>query len=130
MLDFAQFTRLFGGTARRDGLLAALRARLEKLNCAGLEPLCLLVGGSFVRRDAEPGDLDGLLVYRVRSGTEPASIIPLLGERVPELDLRYAPGDAGPHILMKMSCFFHTLYQSRDRDGAQPSFLVQLESGR
>jgi Family of unknown function (DUF6932) len=128
VLDYHQFAALFGGTPRRNGLLAALGTRLEQLHGGGVVPICLLIGGGFVRPGAEPRDFDGLVVYRLRDGTDPASIIPLLRESVQGLDLRYLPGDCGPQILIKVSCFFHTLYQSRDRCGAQPSFLVTLES--
>jgi hypothetical protein len=130
MLDFHRFAALFGGTPRRNELLGALRTRLDQLQSGGVVPICLLIGGGFVRPGVEPGDLDGLLVYRLREGTDAASIIPLLRECVHGLDLRYVPGDGGPQILIKVSCFFHTLYQSRDRGGAQPSFLVNLESDR
>jgi len=128
VLDLASFGRHFGRSPRRRALLAGLEAELGFLKARGVVPLCLLVGGGFVRDSDLPGDLDALVVYALDPsvGTDAARI--LLGRRPPGLDLRFVPGDVGPVPLMRMSCFFHTLYQSRDRRGEQASFLVTLDA--
>lgn len=124
------FARAFGGSSRRRHLLTALRRELRFLAEQGINPLCLLAGGGFVRRGDNPGDLDALVVY----GLDPAVGVDaagLLRDRPrSDLDLRFVPGDVGPVPLLKMGCFFHTLYQSRNRDGAQASVIVTLERGQ
>lgn len=127
ILSLTAFEERFGGSPRRRTLLTALAAELAYLKRNGVTPLCLLAGGGFVRDGAEPGDFDALIAYALASGAQPDAIRSLLTRRPLGLDLRFVPSDAGPLPLMRMSCFFHTLYQARDRGGAQASFLVPLE---
>lgn len=125
-MTLRDFTNRHATSPHRITLLHALDSQLAALRAVGLVPLCLLVGGSFLRDGDIPGDLDALLVYRFvkMDGVETAPTIPSAGTG---LDLRYVPADAEPELLIKMSCFFHTLYQSRDRtDGAQPSLIVSI----
>lgn len=126
MISFAAFARLFGGSPRRRELLAALDSELRLLKEQGVDPLCLLVGGGFVRDGASPGDLDALVAYALAPGSTVDVTRLLAGRDTGDLDLRFVPGDVGPLLLMKMSCFFHTLYQSRDRGGDQASFIVTI----
>ena len=80
-----------------------------------------------VRHGEAPGDLDALVVYALEAGSDVEAAGLLLKRKVDGLDLRYVPGDVGPALLIRMSCFFHTLYQSRDRHGDQASFLITME---
>ncbi len=127
VIGFAMLVRQFGGSARRRELLAALEAELRFLKDRGIVPLCLLVGGGFVRSGDSPGDFDALVVYRLEPVIGTDAVQELLTRRSKALDLRFVPGDVGPVPLMRMSCFFHTLYQSRDRQGGQASFIVTLD---
>lgn len=129
VIDLPAFEGLFGHGPRRSAILEALRSWLLRLSSAGVAPICLLVGGSFVRAEDEPNDLDGLLVYRLVD-RDAARALSVLQERVPGLDLRIVPGDADPILLLRMSCFFHTLYQSRNLSGGEASFLIRFEGPR
>ena len=126
VVEFDRFVSRFGGSARRQSLLASLGAHLGHLRQSGVAPVCLLVGGGFVGPNAAPGDLDGLLAYRLSADIDPASGVAAMRCRVPGLDLRFVPVDGAPEMLIKMACFFHTLYQSRDKGMARPSFLIPL----
>ncbi len=121
------FRGRFGGSARRRELIAKLEAELGHLRSNGIAISCLLVGGGFVRHGEAPGDLDALVVYALDAGSDVEAAGLLLKRKVDGLDLRYVPGDVGPALLIRMSCFFHTLYQSRDRHGDQASFLITME---
>jgi hypothetical protein len=124
LIRFERFVARFGGSTERRALLKLLATELDFLRSSGLPPMCMLVGGSFVRQGATPNDLDALVVYRLAPDAAP-DLAELLGSRSREgLDLRFVAGDAGPVPLLKMACFFHTLYQSRDRGGDQASYLI------
>jgi hypothetical protein len=62
------------------------------------------------------------VVYRTDAA--PEAIAAALRPRVDGLDLRYLPQDADPILLIKMTCFFHTLYQGIDKGGRRGSVLV------
>ncbi|QMW22117.1 DUF6932 family protein [Sandaracinobacteroides saxicola] len=127
MLDFGTFADRFATSPARRHLLRALADRLGRLRDHGVEPLFLLVGGGFVRAQHEPADLDALVGYRLgASGVMTDSMVALLRERGSGLDLRFVAADGRPELLVRMACFFHTLYQSRDKGYSQPSFLVTI----
>ncbi len=128
LMGFEEFAEAFGGSLRRDLLLDRLRASLRQLETNGLSPLCLLIGGGFTRCGDAPNDIDGLVAYSLKPDA-PADWSMLLRRRVEGLDLRYVPADVHPALLIRMSCFFHTLYQSRNRSGDGSSFLITWDGG-
>lgn len=126
VMTFPDFAATFGGSPQRHRLLVTVEEELRVLRSHGIVAMCLLIGGSFVREVPAPNDLDALVVYRLEPEAT-SDAIDLMTQRVRDgLDLRFVPGDVGPLPLVKMACFFHTLYQSRDRGGDQASYLVTL----
>lgn len=70
--DWAEFAARFGGTPRRDTLLAGLRSALDGLREAGCRTL--YVDGSFVTAKREPGDFDACWDI---TGVDPARLDPV-----------------------------------------------------
>ncbi|KTF69092.1 DUF6932 family protein [Sphingomonas sp. HT-1] len=121
------FKARFCAAPKRQQLWTSMISELHFMRSQGVPPMCLLIGGSFVGDGESPNDLDALVVYRLAPDARPDAIDVLLRRRREGLDLRFVAGDAGPVPLIKMSCFFHTLYQSRDRGGDQASYLIVLQ---
>lgn len=128
VMQLEAFAARFGCSEKRRQLWDLMVLALRDMQSRGLTPMCLLVGGSFVGGGEHPNDLDALVVYRLSPNASPDAIELVLRRRREGLDLRFVAGDAGPIALIKMSCFFHTLYQSRDRGGDQASYLIVLPS--
>jgi hypothetical protein len=124
----------FGGSPRRRALVAALERRLEALNGAGIRTELLLIGGSFLRRDREPGDIDGLLVYSLDPEAEPAARDRMLAQclrrpRVDGVDLRLCPADCHPLVLVKRTIFFSNLFSyDRQSQGLERGIVIVLPS--
>lgn len=127
LATFGEFAERFGTSAERLELIHRLETVLDDLNATGIATPCMLVGGGFIRSAAQPRDLDALVVYRLAEHGDIEGASGLLKRGTIGLDLRYVPCDVGPIPLVRMTCFFHTLYQSRDRHGDQASVLVVLE---
>lgn len=124
----AQFAARFIVDERRRLLWDRLDLQLNNLRRGGLTPSFLMVGGGFVRPQHTPRDLDALIGYSVPPpALLVAETIEAMRTPVEGLDLRFVPIDVGPVVLVRMACFFHTLYQSRNQSLAQPSFLIALE---
>jgi hypothetical protein len=113
-----------GWSPKRRILLERFAARVEAMRGQGVVPLCALVGGSFVGSGEAPNDLDALVIYRAEA--TPEAIAAALRPKIEGLDLRYVPEDASPILLIKMTCFFHTLYQGIDKGACRGSVLTLL----
>lgn len=120
--------RELGWSPHRRMLIERFEGRLAELRAAGIEPVCALVGGSIMGEKDEPGDLDGLIVYRLRAGSALGhEAAKALRGKDSGLDLRFVPADAEPALLVKMSCFFHMLYQGINKGLKRPSLLLALD---
>jgi hypothetical protein len=120
--------RELGWSPRRLDLIASFEARLAELRAAGVDPVCALVGGSIMGDKEAPGDLDGLIVYRLAADRPlTPEAVSLLRRKESGLDLRFVPADAEPALLIKMSCFFHMLYQGINKGLRRPSLLLALD---
>ncbi len=71
--EWAAFVERFGGTSRRERLLAGLRSALASLQEAGCS--LVYVDGSFVTAKPEPGDFDACWSL---SGVQPELLDPAL----------------------------------------------------
>ncbi|MEP9359965.1 hypothetical protein [Sphingomonas sp. KR3-1] len=111
-----------GWSPGRRVLLERFTARIEAMRAQRVMPLCALVGGSFVGTGDAPNDLDALVIYRTDAA--PDVIAAVLRTKIEGLDLRYVPEDADPILLIKMTCFFHTLYQGIDNGACRGSMLT------
>lgn len=119
--------RELGWTPHRQALIASFERRLADLKAAGIEPVCALVGGSIMGDKEAPGDLDSLIVYRLDPSRPITAVAAeLLRRKDKGLDLRFVPADADPALLVKMSCFFHMLYQGINKGLNRPSLLLAL----
>jgi hypothetical protein len=124
----------FGGSPRRRILVATLVERLEALERAGIRTEMLLLGGSFLRRDREPGDIDGLLVYSIDPAVEPSPRDAMLAQftrepRRDDVDLRLCPADCHPLVLVKRTIFFSNLFSyDRESKGLERGIVLVLPS--
>ena len=126
----------FGHTAKRRRLIATLVARLDSLERAGIRNELLLLGGSFLRRGREPGDIDGLLVYSIDPAAEPAKRERMLDQclrrpRLDDVDLRLCPADCHPLVLVKRTIFFSNLFSyDRQSKGLERGIVLVLPSAK
>lgn len=124
----------FAGSPARRRLLDSLARALERV-----ETLCVvhavLLGGSIVDRGvAAPRDLDAVIFYSVKEPASPDAIKFLSSQRDASkssgLDLRFAPVDVAPHVLIKVACFFGALYSSeRGRQDPRKGALLLVGGG-
>lgn len=124
VIGWSQFAQQAMPPPKR-ALLDVLGQALERLPEIGLKPEVLLVGGSFLRSDAAPNDLDCALFY---SGLAAAGAD--LGawqraRRMEGLDLRLMPIEMDSVMVLKTAIFFAVLY-TVSRSGASPPHGVVL----
>ena len=124
----------FGGSPHRHRLVTTLVGRLDELERAGIRTELLLLGGSFLRRDREPGDIDGLLIYSLDPAADPQARDRMLAQchrepRRDEVDLRLCPADCHPLVLVKRTIFFSNLFSyDRESKGLERGIVLVLPS--
>ncbi|WP_313247191.1 DUF6932 family protein [Stenotrophomonas rhizophila] len=94
----------------REQLLRRLASLLDILRAAEVEPLALLVGGSFLRPPVICKDLDCVLFYQCDH--DPASLLQGYRCRIGKVgvDVRFVPVDSDPLVVLKSAIYFGTLY--------------------
>lgn len=115
--DEPSFSLAFGRTHARRELLSSLRRSflmLEKI----IEIRCCLIGGSFVNAsNPSPRDIDIVLFYSVSPDFEldPGRALQRVTHRFSRerIDMRFVPCDGEPWLLVKLTSFFTTLYQTQ-----------------
>lgn len=109
-----------------DTLIGVLAAFVRE----GVDWPFLLIGGSFLRFDREPTDLDALMVYTtdVARGEAPAHELQrfVQAPRSPLIDLRLCPADCSPMILVKRTIFFSNLFSFDRMNGMLVHGTVML----
>lgn len=113
----ACFTTVFGNSDIRLARLAALEQAFKDLSNV-IDVQCCLVGGSFLDiSNPAPNDLDILVFYRSlpECSFNTGRTLQRLSRRflLERIDMRFAPCDAEPWLLVKLTSFFTTLYQSQ-----------------
>ncbi len=68
VLDWADFTGEFGGTAARNALISGLQTWSQSLSRTPWRPLALWIGGSFIDPIDAPGDIDILVHFQHTKG--------------------------------------------------------------
>lgn len=97
---------------------------IELFNQASCKVTCLLLGGSFLSEKECPKDIDALIVYRALQGFNASALHDILVNKVEIADIRVVPEDVSIPMLIKISCFFHTLYQGTYSPHDKGSVLV------
>ncbi len=120
IFPFADFRTTFGTNARRRRIIADAEAALDALRRHGLMWHLLIVGGSFIRDEDRPSDLDALVVYALdpAMAADAAPVIagiPPILRCHPHVDFKFCPIDISPLILVKRLLFFANLF-SYDKD--------------
>lgn len=125
--DVQRFAEAFGGTLRRRRLLAGLLARIAMLERAGIRIDLLLVGGSFLKPECEPADIDALGIYTLTCQAEAgASALAQAAPRNRAEDLHLCPADAHPAILLKRAIYFSNLFAYSKQSGALERGIVMV----
>lgn len=123
VVGFEDFSRAFGSDPARAPRIRALEGALEKLS--GLVNVeCCLAGGSFLDLgNTEPNDLDLVVFYRARQDVdfELGKALQRLSRSflLSKIDTRFVPVDASPWVMVKLTAFFVTLYQSQRCEAAR-----------
>ena len=113
-------------STRRIDIIIDLDEFLLSVKTSGARPTCILMGGGFLSSKEYPRDIDALVVYRADDKFNITKLIEIYESRSKYLDIKIVPDDAGPTLLIKTACFFHTLFQD-DRIGRNKgSVLIQL----
>lgn len=116
---------------RRFDLFNDLISLLEKLEACGRQPVVLMLGGSFIRWDSEPNDLDCVVFY-----TSSAPCLASEDAPAPQasrgLDVRLVPIDVAPVTATKCIAYFSILYSQSRAGPGEPRgcVLVDLERAR
>lgn len=102
----------------KRALRDALSAALGMLPNLGLQAEIIMIGGSFLRRDSKPRDLDCVVFYS-RPGDLTGDVAAWQAQQKPlGLDLRLIPIEMDPVMVLKTALFFGALY-GIDRGGTQ-----------
>lgn len=131
VVSLAVFLRTYYADPVRARLLNSLRGLLARVEALSVEPICLLVGGSFLAGAARPKDIDCICFYTAERAC--SDFARLLAELAPGairggVDVRFVPLDSDPILALKACAFFSVLY-SRTRASADVSrgtVLVRL----
>ena len=134
VLSLPDFVRQFAAPGIRAALLDRLGRTLDAMGRAGCPARYLLVGGSFINQTAEPRDLDLVVFYQRVPGAGDAGTFllnlrdSLSKERL--IDARFVALDGDPLWVIKLSAYFHALYQQAPpgvvSEGMRGSVLVTL----
>ena len=114
----------------KAGLLGNLGAALEMLPEIGLRAEIMLIGGSFLMRDASPRDLDCVLYYSRE--TEPKADLARwqADRRASGLDIRLVPIEMDPVMVLKMTLFFGVLYTFGREEQPQMRGLLLVDCSK
>lgn len=129
--DEASFFLAFGNTHARRELLSSLHRSFRMLEKI-IEIRCCLIGGSFVNvSNPAPRDIDIVLFYSLAPEFEldPGRALQRVTHRFSreKIDMRFVPCDGEPWLLVKLTSFFTTLYQTqRPNTGKEERGLVLL----
>jgi hypothetical protein len=100
----------------RRQLVLHIHSLLRVLRRISVEPVALLVGGSFLRVTEQPKDLDCVLFYKADGDVARDLFRYQKGIAKVGVDLRFVPIDSDPLIALKSAIYFGTLYSMRKGD--------------
>lgn len=109
---------------RRSKLASLLHNFLSEVRCYGITPEFLLLGGSFLSNRDNPKDIDFLLVYRASDAFRSEEFSRFVMNKRVGLDYRAIPSDTGSLSLIKISIFYHTLFEGKGGD--RGSLLIPI----
>lgn len=117
--------------ARRATLISSFAEVVSRLPTAGIVPVAAIVGGSYLRLDREPRDLDCVIFYRRSVESRPSvSIQHIQNEfKSVDIDARLVPFDASPTLVLKAAMFFGCLYAVDRASGGSSHGCVLIEFG-
>ena len=114
-----------GWSSIRMKLLRHLTEAIGTLNSHGVHAEAILLGGSFLDLGKEPRDLDCLILYS-RISAEPSDLSLWQQEqRSRNLDIRMAPMETDPMLLLKLVIYFSVLYtRAKDHQDSRRGLLL------
>lgn len=116
VVGYRAFVEALSWSAHRRELLNALADALDDM-APVLEVQCCLAGGSFLDRSCpEPRDIDLVVFYRAVEGA-PYGLPRVLAHLTRKfhtrgIDVRFAPCDSEPWLVVKLASFFTSLYSA------------------
>ena len=108
----------------RKNLIVTLRGFLSRMGSFGGIAELVLIGGSFVSRLETPKDIDFLLVYRADTSFRSEEFAKFATTNQDGLDFKLIPSDTGVISLLKISIFYHLLFQGRK--GGEGSIIISI----
>lgn len=108
----------------RQELLVQLREFTKSICHYGAIPQLLLIGGSYVSTAKTPKDVDFLLIYSVTEDFNSNLFVDFIRAKRIGLDYRLIPSDTGLLSIIKITIFYHLLYQGRK--GGKGSVILKL----
>ena len=118
VLSYADFCRAYGNDQHRMALIESLDRKLKLAAGLGLIIDLILIGGSFLRLEEVPRDIDGLGFYHIQSDLNVDEIIYCFEHSNQNIncDLKICPVDCGIAIIIKRAIFFSNIFSYDKKD--------------
>lgn len=112
VLSYADFCRAYGNDQHRLALVESLGRKLKFAAGLGLIIDLVLIGGSFLRLNEIPRDIDGLGFYYIQGDLDVEKILHQFesNNRNINCDLKICPVDCGTAIIVKRAIFFSNIF--------------------
>ena len=119
VLSYTDFRGVYGNDQQRLALIDALQSKLKFAGGLGLIIDLVLIGGSFLRLEETPRDIDGLGFYHIQDRVNVEEVIEKFenNDRHLNCDLKICPVDCGTAVIIKRAIFFSNIFSYDKKDG-------------
>lgn len=132
VLSYDKFCQIYRQDDNRLMLLDILENKLKYASSLGLIIDIILVGGSFIRIDETPKDIDILGFYYIETNKDPEKTLRQfeLDQDILHCDLKICPIDCGIAVILKRALFFSNIfsYDKKDKTLKFGTLLVDTRS--
>ena len=118
VLSYTDFRAVYGNDQHRLALIDALEGKLKFAGTLGLIIDLVLIGGSFLRLEETPRDIDGLGFYHIQDCVNVETVIEKFENNDHHLscDLKICPVDCGAAVIVKRAIFFSNIFSYDKKD--------------
>ncbi len=119
VLSYTDFCGVYGNDQHRLALIDALERKLKFAGRLGLIIDLVLIGGSFLRLEETPRDIDGLGFYHIHDYANVEQVIDKFenDDDYINCDLKICPIDCGTAVVVKRAIFFSNVFSYDKKDG-------------
>ena len=111
VLSYTDFCGVYGNDQHRLALIDELESKLKFAGGLGLIIDLVLIGGSFLRLEETPRDIDGLGFYYIQDCENVEQVIVKFenNDDRTNCDLKICPVDCGTAVIVKRAIFFSNI---------------------